>query len=113
SREILDASVRGRIGRTLLARWLPEYPKFDAVKIEAKGGGPWASAAHEGHAEVANFSFARTHPLNVAVNWNGQGAVIKKFAAEAHAGDTKLVAEGTADRTRVNVTSLTFANGEA
>ncbi len=112
SREIVDASLRGRVGRALFARWLPEYPKFDAVQIEAKGSGPWATAKHEGHAEVANFSFARTHPLNVKVTWNGEGAVIKKFAGEAQAGDTKLVAEGSADRTRLNVTSLTFANGD-
>ena len=32
NRDILDAAASGQIARALLARWLPEYPKFNTVR---------------------------------------------------------------------------------
>jgi translocation and assembly module TamB len=112
SRELLDTAVSGRIVRSLLMRWLPEYPKFGALQIDAKAHGPWANAKHEGRVEVADLQFQQTNPLAVKLNWKGDGLAFDRFTSEARAGTTTLTAEGAVDRESLRLTALTFSNGE-
>ena len=111
SRELLNVSVAGQVGREVLAPWLPVYPRFGAVQIEAKAAGPLETAAHEGRADVADLRFQRMNPLRAEVAWKGHGLAVEKFVTEARAGETTVKAEGAADRNRLNLTALSFANG--
>ena len=112
NRDILDTAASGQVARALLARWLPEYPKFDTVQIEARVRGEWEAPTHDGHVEVVDFSMPRTHPLAVKLDWKGRGLAVETFSAEARAGETMLTAQGSADRSQLALSALRYANGE-
>jgi translocation and assembly module TamB len=52
------------------------------------------------------------NPLEVSLDWKGRGLAVETFTTEARAGETTITAEGAAHRDRLNLTALSFANGE-
>lgn len=111
-REVRDAVLQGRVERTLLARWLPEYPKFNSVEIRAKAAGPWQKLSHQGRARVGDLLLKKMQPLEVTVDWNGVGPTASRLAAVVRAAETTITADGSVDRDKVVVKSLVFSEGD-
>ncbi|MEO6005284.1 MAG: translocation/assembly module TamB domain-containing protein [Opitutus sp.] len=113
TREIVNASVRGRVARALFSRWLPEYPKFDAIDVDVTAAGPWATAKHEGRAHAVDVTFPRMRPVALTLEWKGTGTTVDHFDLGSSAGSAAIAAAGTADRTHLTLRALTISEGDA
>lgn len=112
TREISDAAVRGRIGRALLAPWLPDSVAFDAVVVDATASGEWQNFAHEGRVDVTDLAVERLNPVGLRLEWRGHGFGADHFEAKATAGASALTAEGAIELTGATIAGLTLRNGE-
>jgi translocation and assembly module TamB len=110
TREVVDAVIAGELHRASLARWLPEQPGFERMKLTARAAGPAASFAHRGSVEASDVKVKGLRPLAVTAEWEGRGATVDQLTAEARTGATKLAALGRLNADGLTVTSLEFTS---
>lgn len=113
ARALHGADVRGEIGRRTLARWLPATPEFEAVAIEATAEGAWPELVHEGEVSATGLKFPSVKPLALVAHWRGRGERVEAFEAKADAGQSSVVASGSADRAQVRLAQLEIAKDNA
>ncbi len=111
TKEILEATVEGRIRRRSIARWVPKQPLFDVVTLSARASGRVAELQHSGRAEASEVTFRGVNPLAFGFSWKGRGIGAERIDVEAAAGGAKIIATGTATREAVRLTSLDFTQG--
>lgn len=109
--EVLDAAAEGEVRRATVARWVPEKLQFDHVALKATGAGPLSALKHQGDVQAAGVEWGELHPADVTLHWQGQGAAIETFSADAKLGQTRVTAEGALADAAVHLNRLTFASG--
>ncbi len=110
-RQLLDATLSGRLMRADVARWLPDGIQFEAVGLTAQASGVWPELLHEGGLEVDELQVAEVKPLVVAGTWHGWGQMIDTLELTARSGEASLTALGAFAPGEVRLTQLTLQGG--
>lgn len=111
TREILGATVDGRVRHASIARWLPTQARFDAIEVDARAAGPLKSLAHQGTARVENAQWPGIRPVVASLRWDGRDTAIERFSMEINAGETTMALAGAADTNELTLATLSFRNG--
>jgi translocation and assembly module TamB len=112
-KELLDAKITGQIRRDTLARFLPAQPQFGAVTFDLAASGAWENLRHQGEASADSVSFSGVKPLGANLTWRGLGMSVTNFTAKVAAGETTVVAVGSANKESMELSSLQFSKAEA
>lgn len=97
ARQLTDVAVEGVLHRSIVAPWLPEQLRFEAVTITAHAQGPLLAPDHEGKVQVADFRFPPLNPLNAIANWHGKGSALEISEAVFEAGASRVTLAGKVD----------------
>lgn len=113
AKEILNASVEGKLRRATFARWLPAQPAFDVVSVRALASGTLAEFAHSGEIEASDVRFGALNAAALHAEWRGRGLALENITARAKTGATTLRAAGGLTRTALQLRELELARADA
>jgi translocation and assembly module TamB len=108
TREIVAAEIRGTLGPSILARWMPRSVSFDGLAIEARASGPLAAVVHDGRIAATRLVASTLKPVDANVTWQGRGVEISAFDLHVLADRTELAAAGSGSPRGARLTRLEF-----
>lgn len=109
---MFETELEGVLGRALLERWIPDQVGFETVAVRARVAGTWPELEHQGEADAPHLKLRGAPPLAARIHWHGRGDSVEQFHAVLQAGEGRVTAGGTADRSQMELREMTVTDRE-
>lgn len=109
SRSLDSVSIKGRLGQSWLAGFLPAGIAASEVEFAGRISGPWDNPEHSGTLRMGRLEIAPIKPLRVDGTWEGRGLSLTRALAHGSAGTTRLDLAGSVDRSGIRLAEFHFS----